>query len=401
MDTKIVRRRYDLDWLRVLAILTIFIYHTTRFFISEDWHIKNPTTYFFMDVLETILTNWIMALIFVISGAGIFFALDKGGAGKFIKDKVLRLLVPLVTMGMVVFGALQIYLDRLSHGAFSGTFFEFIPHYFRPGTFAWSGVHLWYLEMLFIFCLVFTPLFLWLKRGVGQHVLVRFGDLLASRGGIYLLTLPTILCLTLTNGESFLGDTDWGGGSILTHATFFLSGFMMISHEGLQKKIKHFRWLSLVFVIILFVTIFSVIMAMGYPPIGTPLYILGRMLWGLWSWCWVLAILGFGMKHLNFNKPILSYANEAVLPFYILHHPVLLAVGYFVVQFAVPGVLKFVVIDVVSFAVIMALYVCLVRPFNGIRFLFGMKFPVMTSTAGNRDHRRTDYVHPTYVGDKK
>jgi peptidoglycan/LPS O-acetylase OafA/YrhL len=87
----------------------------------------------------------------------------------------------------------------------------------------------------------------------------------------------------------------------------------------------------------------------------------------------VLAILGFGMKRLNFNKPILSYANEAVLPFYILHHPVLLCVGYFVVQWAIPAAAKFFIIDAVSFAIIMALYEFVVRRFNFLRFLFGMK----------------------------
>ena len=82
-----------------------------------------------------------MALIFVISGASLFFALDKGSVSKFIKDKVLRLVVPLVIMGMIIFGSLQIYLDRISHGEFNGTFFGFIPRYFQPGNFAWSGVH--------------------------------------------------------------------------------------------------------------------------------------------------------------------------------------------------------------------------------------------------------------------
>ena len=52
MDPKTVQRRFDLDWLRVLAILTVFIYHSVRFFHSEDWNVKNPTTYFAMDVLE-------------------------------------------------------------------------------------------------------------------------------------------------------------------------------------------------------------------------------------------------------------------------------------------------------------------------------------------------------------
>ena len=372
METKTITRRYDLDWLRVLAILTIFVYHTTRFFNSESWLIKNPTSYLVMDVLETTLANWIMALIFAISGASLFYALGKGGVVKFIKDKILRLVVPLVTMGMVIFGSWQIYLSRLSHGEFSGSFFEFILHYFQPGNFDWAGVHLWYLEMLFIFCLIFLPLFLWLKRGSGQRVLGRLGDLLAAPGAIYLLALPTILCLILTDGDSFLGNTDWGGGSILTHATFFLSGFLIVSHEGLQRNIQRFRWLSLALVVVLFATILSVMLAFGEPS-STLLIAVGRTLWGLWSWSWVLAILGFGMKHLNFNKPILPYANEAVLPFYILHHPVLLSVGYFVVQWAIPAAVKFAIIDAISFAIIMALYEFLVRRFNVMRVLFGMK----------------------------
>ncbi len=389
MEPRTVTRRTDLDWLRVLAILTIFIYHTTRFFNSEYWIVKNPTSYFVVDVLETILANWIMALIFTISGASLYYALGKGSVGKFIKDKVLRLVVPLVTMGMIVFGALQIYLDRLSHGEFSSTLFEFVPQYFRPGNFAWTGVHLWYLGTLFIFSLVFLPLFLWLKRGSGQRVLGRLGDLVAAPGAVYLLALPTILCLILTDGASFLGNTDWGGGSILTHATFFISGFLIISHEGLPKNIQRFRWLSLALVVILMATLFVLLMAIGEPSSGTLLYALGRTLWGLWSWCWVLAILGFGMKHLNLNKPILSYANEAVLPFYILHHPVLLCVGYFVVRWAIPAAVKFVVIDAISFATIMALYEFVVRRVNAIRPLFGMKLLVRASAAHIQEAQAT------------
>lgn len=35
-------RRYDLDWLRVIAMLLIFAYHTTRPFDTfESWHVKN------------------------------------------------------------------------------------------------------------------------------------------------------------------------------------------------------------------------------------------------------------------------------------------------------------------------------------------------------------------------
>src|SRR3990172_7810121 len=155
METKTVQRRFDLDWLRVLAILSVFLYHSTRFFNFGDWHVKNPVTYPFAQYLESFMEPWMMPLIFLISGASIFYALDKGGAGKFFKDKVLRLLVPLV-VGVFTHASLQVYLERLTHGQFSGSYFEFLPHYFEGiyldigvgGNFAFAGMHLWYLLFL-------------------------------------------------------------------------------------------------------------------------------------------------------------------------------------------------------------------------------------------------------------
>ena len=90
------QRRYDLDWLRVLVILVVFVFHTGRFFDTMDWHVKNPARYAVMDLWTGFLASWMMPIIFVISGASLFYALGKhlsgkfGGAIPFIKDKVLR-----------------------------------------------------------------------------------------------------------------------------------------------------------------------------------------------------------------------------------------------------------------------------------------------------------------------
>jgi peptidoglycan/LPS O-acetylase OafA/YrhL len=109
------------------------------------------------------------------------------------------------------------------------------------------------------------------------------------------------------------------------------------------------------------------------PAYGSWLYALGWGIRALASWCCILGILGFGRKHLNFSTPLLKYANEAVLPFYILHQTVILSVAYFVVQWAIPDLLKWLIVVPVSFAIIMLLYEFLVRRFNFMRFLFGMK----------------------------
>ncbi len=72
-------RRYELDWLRVLAILFVFLYHSTRFFNLGDWHVKNVNTYVWVEMWNIFATRWMMPLFFVISGASLFYALGKSG----------------------------------------------------------------------------------------------------------------------------------------------------------------------------------------------------------------------------------------------------------------------------------------------------------------------------------
>src|SRR3990170_5886842 len=91
-----VPRRYELDWLRVLAILAVFIYHCALIFAPDPFSIKNSTTYQFIDDLGEFVTLWGMPLILLISGTSAFYALGKVSPGKYVKGIIARLLVPLI-----------------------------------------------------------------------------------------------------------------------------------------------------------------------------------------------------------------------------------------------------------------------------------------------------------------
>lgn len=378
MNTKLGNstRRYDLDWLRVLAILTVFVFHSSRFFDLGDWHVKNAAQYLEVQVWIIILANWMMPLIFVISGASLFYALGKGKTVKFIQDKVLRLLVPLV-VGIFTHISIQVYLDRLTHGQFYGSYFEFLPHYFNGiqgfgGNMPWTGMHLWYLLALFLFSLFFLPLFCWLKDGSGQGLLNRMGSLLARSGAPILLALPTVALLNLIDPDSALGNWENGGWNYIVYITFFLGGFLIFSHEGLQRRVQGQRWLSLAAGLVMLVVAFA-LWGGNDPAYGSLRFVVIYSLYGLCSWCLILAILGFGMKHLTFSTPFLKYSNEAVLPFYVMHQTVLLVMGYFIVQLDIPDLVKFLIIVSSSLGIIIGLYEYLVRRVDILRILFGMK----------------------------
>jgi len=379
MEKKSSARVYYLDWLRVLGMLAVFVYHSSRFFNVEDWHVKNPVWYPWVEVWNRFAVIWLMPLMFVISGASLFYALGKGGgAGKFVKDKVLRLLVPLL-VGIFTHASLQVYLERISHGQFTGSYFQFLPHYFQGiygitegGNLPVHGMHLWYLLYLFVFSLLLYPLLRWL-RGEDRDVMSRLGDGLRLPGAVFGLALPIVLLEAFADPNSPVMDFGEAGWPALIYLWLIVAGFLLFSDERTQAGVQRLRWLSLALAVASTATYLVLSFQPAGVTFGTPLWAFALGLRGLASWCWVLAALGLGMQYLAASTPFLKYANEAVLPFYILHQTVLLSVGYFVVQWAIPDLLRWVIILMISFAIIMVLYEFLVRRYNAMRFLFGMK----------------------------
>lgn len=378
MDSKSmpVGRRFDLDWLRVMAILAVFLFHTSRFFDPMDWHVKNPTTYTALATSAAFFTLWGMPLIFVISGASLYFAL-RHSMLSFIDDKVRRLLVPLV-VGVFTFSALQVYLERITHHQFFGSFFEFVPHYFEgwypfDGNFAWMGMHLWYLEMLFLYSLLLMPLLYWLKNGSGQNTLTALGNLLAKPFMVFGVGVTVALLLTVLDPNTIWGARAFGAWSFVPYLLFLLAGFVVMSHDGVQQRITQYRWLSLALGGVVTTGLVAFWQQFGEPTYGSWIYGVFFMLFGFASWCWIQTVLGFGFKYLNAPRPILAYVGEAVLPFYILHQTVLLVVGYFVVQWDIPDLMKWAIIGTVAFVSIVGMYEFVIRRVNVLRFLFGMK----------------------------
>ena len=89
------KRYYDIDWLRVLGMFTIFLFHNARFFNEDDWHVKNFELSFGMSVFVAILDHFIMPLFFVLSAIAIYYALKKRSNAEFMRERVTRLLIPL------------------------------------------------------------------------------------------------------------------------------------------------------------------------------------------------------------------------------------------------------------------------------------------------------------------
>ena len=77
-----VDRRYDLDALRVLAVLLLIVFHSARVFdVFDPFYVKNPETSDpFSWAVVAFLNPWHMPLLFVLAGAATWLALGHRGA---------------------------------------------------------------------------------------------------------------------------------------------------------------------------------------------------------------------------------------------------------------------------------------------------------------------------------
>lgn len=366
------KRYYDIDWLRVIGMLLIFLFHNARFFNDEYWHVKNFELDFGMSVFVQILNHFIMPLFFVLSAIAIYYALKKRDNVTFLRERVTRLLVPLV-VGIFSHIMLQVYIENVAHGRFEGSFWQFIPHYFDGwygfgGNFAWMGLHLWYLLMLFVFSALMLPVFQRLNHS--QGFTASLANLIGKPWGPYLFIIPLFLMefLVALSPET-VGRRDFGGWSPLTYLLFFLIGYLLATDGRYRPAIERVRYISLALGLLTVVIAFIQLAEMGISGYD-PRYLIVRV---TISWCWLLTLLGFASRHLNYSNRLLEYANPAVLPFYIMHQTVIVVIGYFIRDWRWAVMPKYLFLATTSFIVIMVLYEFAVKRINILRFLFGMK----------------------------
>jgi glucan biosynthesis protein C len=376
-------RRYDIDWLRVFAIVMVFFFHNARFYDPYPWHVKNAEQSFGMFLFVALLHSWIMPLFFLLSGVGSWYSLKSKTAGRYLRERVLRLLVPLYTVGVFILLPPQLYWDRVTNGRFSGSFLEFYPSYFKafyfdllpPFVLPWPG-HLWFLIYLFAISLFSLPLMVFLKSESGKRFISTLARLCNRRGGIFLLLIPLFLVQACLRGF-FRGDHTFA--DLVYYLLCFWMGYILPADERFTESLKRYVWVCLPLALVGFWAEGQLVLKLGYQPLGgkgfSPLglYLLFQFVMSVQTLCWIVFLVGISAKYLDFRSRALEYCNEAVLPFYILHQTFILLVGWYVVRLDTAIIIKFLVISVLSFVLIASTYELLIRRFNVIRFVFGMR----------------------------
>jgi Uncharacterized protein conserved in bacteria len=367
--------RYDfLDWLRVIAIFVLLFFHTGMIFVGWGWHIENAETLTALQFPMDISHRLRMPLLFLIAGAGMWFALGNRRAGGLIRERSVRLLLPLVA-GMFLIVPPQVYFERLFRGQWDGGFVSFFFervlqfHPYPQGDFSWH--HLWFVAYLYVYVFLLLPLMLWwraAKKGVKPGA------------WLHALGLPLALNEALLKPlfpETHALVSDW---YIFNHYFLFtLYGVLLASMRDAWDWFATRRQLSLGITLVVF-GIAMLLLETGTIHRNTPA---DAFVANIFTWAALTTFIGYGRRYFSFSNPLLRWARDASYPIYILHQTVIVAIGYWIIQQPWNAWTKYAVVLLGTMAICVVLYEG-IRRVPLTRLLFGMKAFRKTATAGPR-----------------
>ncbi|OPX63755.1 MULTISPECIES: acyltransferase family protein [unclassified Methanoregula] len=359
-------RLHYIDNLRWISILLLFPFHTAFIFCAGwyGYYVQSDQPFVAAHLLTVTIEPWIMPLLFCIAGMSMRFALQKRNPAEYLRERVMRLLVPFIAGVVLVCPVIAFYALKF-HTGYTGSFAGAFVHFFssaRPDrspygmTGDFSVDHLWFIISLFLFSVIALGVILaW--RGPGGRLLSP-----GSTG------LPALILLFVPVWLLNYTGTSVTGYSLPAYFALFLIGYSLLSSDGVQELLEK-KWAGLLaaWVLLTAGVMWTYGILLGH----------GEVFWGssaffvITGWTGVLAFMGAGRHYLDTGTPLTARMHAASYPVYILHQALLVAVAYYLLMTGIPPALQYAAIVLFSIVLTFACYEVIKR-IPGMRVLFGI-----------------------------
>ncbi|TXH27875.1 MAG: acyltransferase [Cyclobacteriaceae bacterium] len=342
-------RRYDIDWLRVIAIGLLLIYHVAIGF--QSWgtmigFIAAPKAWAGLWTPMAMLNIWRIPLLFFVSGMGVYFAMQQRTWKELIYERTMRIWLPFV-FGMFAIVPLHVLVWRYYYNMD-------LRYVIDPG-------HLWFLANIFAYVLVLSPILFYLKKNEQGKVAHQIKTIFSTPLGLLLVVAAFIAEVMIVKPIPYeLYAMTWHGFFLGLLA--FLFGFcFVLSGPAFWQMLVKWRWMFLIIAGTLFGLRFY------YFEIKTPGYLIV-----VESQMWIFSVLAFGHKYLNHTGKVLQYLSPAAYPVYILHMFFLFLGSAIILPLSIPVQVQFVLVLLFTLGGCMGSYE-IIKRIKWVRVLFGIK----------------------------
>ena len=361
-----MERKYDLDWLRTIIVLSIIPFHAMIIFNqNKSWemYVKDSMNVPAFNFIDSIIGRFHMAALFLLAGMAIVYSLKRRNAVTFLRQRAFKLFIPLIT-GSVLLNPVMTYIWSINQGRKE----SFITHYigfFTKDLGELNGLnggytpgHLWFVLYLFVFSIAGLPIFLWLKSNKS----IKFRKKLA----IFFYKPMTILLLAIPYCFIYLIEI-LDEKNPIAYFYIVLIWCLFATDECYLKAINRDKWKYVILTLIAYIVYY-----LCQPSESSNIVILYlyAFLVKLTKFLPTLALLGLFNGYINKNSKLLKYLSGASYTIYVVHLLVVTAIGFFVIKLSITPLLKLIIIVVLSYVVCFAIYEAL-RKTRYVGILFG------------------------------
>ena len=321
-------RKYYLDNIRWITVVTVVIYHVFYMYNSEGivggvGKITNLDVQYY-DIFMYLVYPWFMPVLFLVAGISSKIYLENHTDKEFIRSRTRKLLVP-STIGLFAFQFIQGYINMSL-----GTAFQDLPGMGLPKPVIFlimvasgSGV-LWFIHLLWLYSMILV-----LIRKIEKGRLLEKGAKTPA-WMIVLFFFPV-----------------WGGAQILNapiipvyrcgfYFVFFILGYYVFSHDEVVEKLKKFAVPLIVMAVVLCVTfaVYYFLINNGMNYAEKPVNI--RPLYAACAYVGSLAMLGGMARFLDFSTGFTKWMSRKSFGLYVFHYLGISGVARFLAK---PGLL--------------------------------------------------------------
>lgn len=344
-------RRHDIDWLRVIAIGLLLIYHIAIVFQPWAMFIAFIKSNESLEVLWTpmsMLNVWRIPLLFYVSGMGLYFAMRKRNWQQLLLERTKRILLPFA-FGVIAIVPLHMLI--------------FQEYYNLPlGYYIHQG-HLWFLGNIFIYVLILFPLFFYLKKHENGKIKKVLSIVVGNPAAPLLISLLFILEVVIIDPQQFTMYAQTWHGFLMGFLAFFFGFILVYSGQIFWNTVLKWKWIYIGLAIIMY--------GIRFTQFGgeSPGYLIA-----IESNFWIFGVFGLSYKYLNKPSKTLSYLSQAAYPIYIIHMFLLYAATSIILPLELHIIFKLISIILLTFLGCYIIYEFLIRRSSFLKPLFGLKW---------------------------
>ncbi|GMU59902.1 MAG: hypothetical protein AMXMBFR34_16650 [Myxococcaceae bacterium] len=341
MVTQGTAHRYDgLDVVRAGAMLLGVCYHAAYPYvpdISRWYFVADSASSPVFLTLVGVLHSFRMQLFFALAGFFAHLVLERRGLKGFLVDRLRRLVLPFAfALPLVLTSDVLVRRWSLSAGVMP-------PDFARQAAVRWVPSHLWFLEYLFLFCLLAWGL---ARLGwEGRRAARGLGALLRVPEALLVLGVPLGLALVrwgeVKPALSFVPDVH----AVFHYGVFFALGWLLwLTRDAVEVLVRRGWWMA---VAGLAVALYVFSRPLQWQPPG-------HFLAGAVPVLVTVGCLGLAFRVPGATRPWLRFLVESSYWVYLVHYPVVLALQVWVARWGWPAGAKYALVVSATFALAFA-----------------------------------------------